>query len=153
MAGVRLVELPRATMATSGNQELDRIDQWFSRIDRERQDPFFPRDFMYFDQEAQRLVWYYALPAGVTETEGFATEAFDGGLYAAAVSRDQDDKDGERVYREVREWVESSGCLELDECPGRYALFHVITSERAFQVLGYRQLDIYVPVRAKEAEQ
>lgn len=151
MNGIRVVELPRARMVSSGDQELDGFDQWFSRIDRERKDRFFPRDFMWYDAGAKRLVWYYALPDGVDDTGGYETVEFPGGLYAAAVSRDQDDQDGERVYREVKEWVQGSGCFEVDERPGRYTLFHVITSDAAFRAMGYRQLDLYIPVRVTES--
>ncbi|MDF2630821.1 MAG: transcriptional regulator, partial [Symbiobacteriaceae bacterium] len=131
MDGIRIVDLPAATMVTSGDQELDAFDQWWSAVDRERKDKFFPRDFMWWDPEAERLVWYYALPEGVTDTGGFATVTFPGGLYAAAVSRDGDDQDGERVHAAIREWVKQSGCFVLDERPGRYSMFHVITSDAA----------------------
>ncbi|MFZ5824179.1 MAG: transcriptional regulator [Bacillota bacterium] len=150
MDGIRVVELPAATMVSSGEGDLAAFDQWWSTIDRQRKDRFFPRDFMWFDPEATRLVWYYALPDGITDTGGYESVAFPGGLYAAAISRDQDDQDGERVYQAVREWVKSSGCFALDERPGRYTMWHVITSDVAFRAMGYRQLDLYVPIRVVE---
>ena len=55
-----------------------------------------------------------------------------------------------RVYQAVREWVKSSGCFALDERPGRYTMWHVITSDVAFRAMGYRQLDLYVPIRVVE---
>jgi hypothetical protein len=73
--------------------------------------------------------------------------AFAGGLYAVAVSRDQDDTDGERVYRAIQDWVQQTNAFVLDEQPKRPALFHVITPPAAYDKLGYRQLDIYVPIR------
>jgi len=147
MDGIRIVELPSATMATSGDRDLEGFDHWWSGVDRTRKDRFFPRDFMWFDPAANRLVWYYALPDGVSDTGGYDTVEFPGGLYAAAISIDQDDADGERVYQAVREWVARSGCFALDEGAARHTLFHVITPDSAFRAMGYRQLDLYIPIR------
>ena len=68
-------------------------------------------------------------------------------VYAVAVSVDQDDADGERVYREIKEWVKTGDCFAVDESQDRHTLFHVITSDSAYQKMQYRQLDIYVPIR------
>lgn len=149
MDGIRIVDLPGAKMATSGNQDLGAFDQWWSHLDKERTDRFFPRDFMWYDPELKQLIWFYALPPGVSDTGGYETVDFPGGLYAAAVSKDQDDSDGERVYQAVKDWVQKSGCFELDERPGRYTMFHVITSDAAYRAMGYRQLDLYIPIKAK----
>jgi len=147
MDGIRIVELPSARMVTSGNQELEGFDRWWSGVDRERKDRFFPRDFMWFDPDAKRLVWYYALPDWLSDTGGYETVDFPGGLYAAAVSRDQDDKDGERVHQAVKEWVQRSGCFAVDEGSRRRTLFHVVTPDAAFRAMGYRQLDLFIPIK------
>ncbi|HWI52729.1 MAG TPA: GyrI-like domain-containing protein [Symbiobacteriaceae bacterium] len=147
MDGIRIIELPSAKMVTSGDKDLNGFDQWWSRIDRERKDRFFPRDFMWFDRETKRPVWFYALPEGVSDTGGYETVDFPGGLYAVAISKDGDDRDGERVYQLVKEWVQDSGCFALDEQPGRYTMFHVITSDTAFRAMGYRQLDLFIPIK------
>jgi hypothetical protein len=108
MEGIRIIELPPARMATSGDRELDEFDTWWSNVDKERKDRFYPRDFMWFDEEKRSLVWFYALPDGVTDSRGYDVADFPGGLYAAAISRDQDDTDGERVYAGIM------GCHQLD---------------------------------------
>jgi len=109
----------------------------------------FPHDFMSYDPERKQLIWYYALTgnAGIDPGE-FEIIDYEGGLYAAGVSVDEDDGDGTRVYNGIREWIEASGRFELDERPGHYTLFHVTTSPAAKKALGYNQLDIFVPVRA-----
>lgn len=157
--GIRLVELPKCKMVSSGfadegnpfvdGGKLSAFDKWWSALDKERTDKFFPRDFMWFDRETQRLVWWYALPNGVTDTNGFDTVDYEGGLYAARVSVEGDDEDGEAVFADIQEWVRQSDGFELDERPGHYDLFHVITPECAKDALGYRQLEIYVPIRVK----
>ena len=57
------------------------------------------------------------------------------------------DADGEQVYQRIRAWVSQSGVFSVDESPARPSLFHVITPDQAFEKLGYRQLDIYVPIK------
>lgn len=147
MEGIRIVKLPPARMVTSGEKSLEEFDNWWSEVDKERKDKFFPRDFMWFDEEEKRLVWFYALPYDETNIGEFDTIEFAGGLYAVAISKDQDDADGERVYAGIKEWVKNSGVFTLDEGPGHYTMFHVITPDEVYKALGYRQLDIFVPIK------
>ena len=102
---------------------------------------------MYHDSSVNELVWLYAMPGDDVATGHFGQCDFPGGLYAVAVSVDQDDADGERVYREIKEWVKTGDCFAVDESQDRHTLFHVITSDSAYQKMRYRQLDIYVPIR------
>ncbi|KAF0193946.1 MAG: hypothetical protein FD169_2163 [Bacillota bacterium] len=156
---VRVVELPRCSMVSSGcSTEQDpftedgllmRFDRWWSAVDAERQDKFFPRDFMWFDRERNGLVWYYAASPMPATTEGFEIIDFPGGMYAAAVARDGDDEDGNRVRKTIADWIVDSGSLEFDPSRGHSELFHVITSTAAAEALGYSQLEILVPVRPR----
>ena len=111
MEGVRLYELPACRMASSGLSSIETgmagFDQWFSAVDRERADRFYPRDFMWYDEANRGMVWYYALPPGRQDAGPFAVVDFPGGLFAAAVSVDANDTDGERVYAGIKEWVEA----------------------------------------------
>lgn len=160
MKGIRIIELPKCKMVSSGcaddenpfaeNGKLITFGQWWSALDKKRVDKFFPRDFMWFDREKKRLVWYYVLPDGVTDTGGYDVVDFEGGIYAVHISKDGDEADGEQVYAGIKEWVTQSDCFELDEYPGHYDLFHITTPEKAAELLGYNQLDIYVPVRKKK---
>jgi hypothetical protein len=144
--GIRIIELPACRMATSKGHDLGAFDQWWSALDNTRSDKFFPRDFMYFDKQAGELVWLYALPEGANSGP-YRVVDFAGGLYAAAISRDGDDADGERVMNAIKEWVKAAGCFADDESDTRPVLFHVITSDRAFEKMKFRQLDIYLPVK------
>ena len=159
MEGIRIVELPRCRMVSSGAADagdpfaedgrLMTFSRWWSALDEKRADKFFPRDFMWFDRVMGRLLWYYALPEGVTDTGGYEVVDYEGGLYAAHTARDGDDSDGERVFAAIREWVAQSGWFELDERPGHYDMFHVITPKVAAEAMGFSQLDIYVPIKPK----
>ncbi len=156
LEGIRIIEIPRVSMVSSGPGSMEalsqgKFDRWFSA----RKD-FTPQDFMWFDPERNALVWYYALTDtsrnanGAGDANDFEIVDFDGGLYAAAVSVDNDDTDGGRVYAGIQEWVAQSGCFELDERPGHYSMFHVITPPAAYELLGYRQLEIFVPIKASK---
>jgi DNA-binding transcriptional MerR regulator/predicted GNAT family acetyltransferase len=156
---VRVFSLPVCRMASSGidteplfseGGKIERFNRWFSEADRKRRDRFFARDFMWYDPQTRGTVWWYALEQGMEEPREFETVDFEGGLYASAVSRDEDDSDGERVYRGIKRWVEHSECFELDERPGHYAMYHIIGTPEIKEAMGYGQLEIYVPIRIKQ---
>jgi hypothetical protein len=144
--GVRIVELPACRMATSKGHDLDEFGRWWSALDKTRVDKFFPRDFMYYDAKAGELVWLFALPEGAS-AGAYDVIDFAGGLYAVATSKDNDDADGERVLNSIKAWVKTTGAFADDESDTRPTLFHVITPNAAFEKMGYRQLDIYLPVK------
>ncbi len=150
---VRIVEIPKTKMASSGydtgNGELEKFDKWWSEIDKNRKDKFFPRDFMCYDLHKNSLIWYYAIGEEIGDTDGFEVIDFEGGLYAAAVSKDGDDTDGMRVYNGIMDWINESGYFEVNEYPGHYHMFHVITSPLANKAMGYNQLEIFVPIKVK----
>lgn len=145
--GIRIVELPCCKMAMAAGDDLQEFDRWWSAVDKQRVDKFFPRDFMYYDSAQNQLVWLYALPPEALETCPYPLLDFAGGLYAVAVSVDQDDAEGERVYHAIQEWAKHSDHFSLDESPDRPSLFHVITSPAARAKMNRGQLDIYVPIR------
>ncbi len=158
MDGIRIVELPRCTMVSSGISTdpdlfaeggvLMRFNRWWSAIDATRRDRFFPRDFMWYDRPTKGVVWWYAVEDVPPDTNGFDVVDFEGGLYAAAASRDADEE-GAQVYDAIRSWIETSEFFEIDEREGHYDLFHVITPPEASRAMGYNQLDIYVPVKVR----
>jgi hypothetical protein len=145
--GIRVIELPACKMAVAAGAALPEFDRWWSELDKQRADKFYPRDFMYHDAQMNQLVWLYALPAAYGELCPYPLHDFPGGCYAVAVSIDQNDADGERVHQGIKAWIEASDALVVDESQDRPTLFNVITSDRAHAKLTYRQLDIYVPVR------
>ena len=143
--GIRIVELPKCRMATSKPYSLEEFDKWWMQVDRRRTDQFFPRDFMYYDKTANELIWLYPLLPG-TDAGKFGSVDFAGGLYAAAISKDRDDVDGEAVLAGIKQWVSTATSFRDAESEVRPVLFHVTTSDAAFAKLKYRQLDIYLPI-------
>jgi DNA-binding transcriptional MerR regulator len=158
---VRIVELPPCRMVTSGistepdlfapDGRLMRFNAMWSRLDARRKDRFFARDFMWYDPVTGGTAWWFALEDWMTEadTEGYGIIDFEGGIYAAAVSRDLDEHDGPRVYAGILDWITNGGCFELDERPGHYAMYHICGTPKSDKILGYGQLEIFRPVRAR----
>jgi AraC-like DNA-binding protein len=145
--GIRIIELPACRMASSQGHNLEEFDRWWTALDKERPDRFYVRDFMYYDAEAKELVWLYPYPSSEQKGVKYAAVDFKGGLYAVAISRDGDDIDGERVVSQIKEWVIATKYFQIDESAERPLLFHVTTTDCAFEKLGYRQLDLYVPIK------
>jgi hypothetical protein len=155
MKGIRVIELPDMRMATSGQKNLDEMtefNEWWSAVDKSRDDTLFPHDFMYYDEQTEKMVWNYALPHDMEDAGGFEIIDYPGGIYAVSISIDGDENnkgDGEQVYAEMKKWIKVGGVFEMDERPGHYTMFNIITPDAVYDVLGYRQLDIYVPIRIK----
>lgn len=151
---VKIVELPKCRMATSGTGErntLKRFDKMWMKLDLKRKDKFFARDFMWHDKNTNNCIWWYAVEEWVTEadTNGFKIIDFEGGIYAAAISKQEDFNDGMRVYNGINEWVNSSESFELDEHAERPHLWHVVGSPTSDSALGYRQIEIFVPIKLR----
>jgi len=85
--GIRIVELPECKMVSSNNYDLNEFDKWWSTVDKNRTDKFFPRDFMYYDTNRKQLVWLYAHPNIQEYNEKYEVVDFKGGLYAALISK------------------------------------------------------------------
>lgn len=148
---VRIIELPKCRMITSGEgdkETLRRFDILWSRLDMKRKDRFFPRDFMWWDEERNVSIWWYAIEDWVTEedTKGFEIFEFEGGFYAAGICRQDDYSDSMRVYEGIKAWVSEHESFELDERPGHRHLWHVVGPKDTNKRLGYRQLEIFVPI-------
>lgn len=102
---------------------------------------------MWFDSNKEKLIWGYCLEHGNSESHPYDEVEFEGGLYAIAVSIDENDREGERIYAGIKQWIDSQECLALDDSEGRFVLFHVISSDKIKEALGYTQLDVFVPIK------
>ena len=150
---VRIVELPKCRMATSGYDTFDKtlgdFDKWWPDYDKKRKGiSFSPLDFLWFEDGYG--VWWMAVEndAVSEDTGGYDIIDFEGGIYAAAISVDGDDDINGRVYEGIKRWIETSG-FDLDERNGHRTMCHMIITENIKKGLGYDQLDIYVPIRLK----
>jgi DNA-binding transcriptional MerR regulator len=101
--------------------------------------------------------WICAVKDGVTNADvsPFKLVDFPGGLYAMAVSIDEDNESIHKVEDKVRRWIESTN-FELDE--GRNVMFNMpylyedgrdIAYKDIEKGLGYKQMQRYFPIKLK----
>lgn len=156
MEKVRIIELPKCKVVSSGcdivgdfaaGGILDRFDKWWSEADKKRRDKFYPRDFLCYDPAKGGLVWYYAVEDSTIDTGGFEMVDFEGGLYAVATSMDGDEDDSSSVFEEIKDWVSNSQYFEVDD--SRCCMGHIITPQTAIKVMGYAQMENYIPIKIK----
>ncbi|EUJ29156.1 transcriptional regulator, MerR family protein [Listeria floridensis FSL S10-1187] len=79
---------------------------------------------------------------------------FPGGLYAMAVSIDEDDESIEKVHKKIHKWLETTN-FELDDTRSFMFNMPYLDEENLHQQdiekgLGYRQMQRYVPIKLKE---
>lgn len=158
---VRIIELPACKMVTSGpaNGEnafapegaLMRFLNWFTEIDKQRADMFYPRNFMW-SPPTGGFQWGYAVSEIPKNTGGLDVIDFPGGLYAVAISVDADGADHDRVYNGILEWVEKSGCFVLDETNERRSLGNITSPAYIKDFMGYAQMDLYFPIKIKDGD-
>lgn len=99
--GIRVIELPACKMAVAAGAALPEFDRWWSELDKQRADKFYPRDFMYHDAQMNQLVWLYALPAAYGELCPYPLHDFQAG---AMRSRSR----STRMMRMARESIRES---------------------------------------------
>ena len=155
----RLVTLPPFRAATSGVDRkfdmsetgvLGRFDRYFSAMTPTPRDSFMPRDFLFYDEEQQGMVWWWALCDGMNAGDNDVVD-FDGGYYLTYVYRDGDEQESDRLYREALDEVARSGVLELDIRPNHYPMGHIITPPDLIKAQGWAQMEAFIPVRIKRA--
>ncbi len=137
----RIMEIPACKMVSSGigtfeDGTMDRFDRWFSTLPADT----WPKDYLY--NVGEKFCWLYRWQEGMEVPAAFEVVDFPGGLYA--VTTDVDGRtDFDEMNREVRAFLAAHG-LEMDGT--RPWLGNVITPERAKKILGYCQMDYYIPV-------
>ncbi len=146
---VRIIELPSVPMARSGSADLDAFFNWAITIMYE-ESSLFPRYlFMWFNSRLNSFEWLLAIPAELPDTNGYAVFPFPGGLYAVAACKDEG-PDIERTNRLIHEWVVNSAFFDEDsgqERTGeRYDMGQMITPRNAKELMGFDQMDLYVPI-------
>lgn len=153
----RIIELPAFTAVSSGvdtafdfseNGNLGKFDAYFSAIKPLPKDSFMPRDFLFFDKEANGMVWWWALADGMNDG-GFEHVEFDGGYYLCYDYVDQDDETNGKLYNEAMKYIEESGIFELDERPNHYSMGHIITPAEVNKKQGFAVMETFIPIKMK----
>ena len=153
----RIISLPAFKAASSGVDQafdfspegiLGKFDLYFSAIEPDQRDMFMPRDFLYFDEANQGMVWIWALTEGMDDG-GYEVIDFEGGNYLTYFYQDGDDEANGILYQEALKYIEESEFLELDVRPNHYAMGHVITPAEIIKVQGWAQMETFIPVKLK----
>lgn len=153
----RIVSLPAFQAASSGVDKdfdfspegvLGKFDQYFSAIELCDRDQFLPRDFLYFDEEKQGMVWIWALSEGMDDG-GNEVIPFEGGYYLTYAYKDGDEEANQKLRDEALKYIEESDVLELDIRPNHYSMGHVITPGDIIEAQGWAQMETFIPIRLK----
>ena len=145
MQSIRIYEMPTCKMVSSGmgmfgEGNFNIFEEWFSAQKRS----LFPKDFLYWAGEG--FVWLYMFEEGMEVPPELEIIDFQGGLYAVATDIDQK-TDKELMNTEMDKFLSENG-FERDI--SRSELGNIITSPLAQEIMGYEQMDYYIPVKAKE---
>ena len=144
MQSVRVYEMPACKMVSSGlgmfgEEKFNIFDEWLSSQKR----GLFPKDFLFWAGEG--FVWLYMYEDGMNVPSEFEIIDFQGGLYAVATDIDQR-TDKELLNAEIEKFLGENG-FERDT--SRLELGNIITSPLVKKIMGYGQMDYYIPIKAK----
>ena len=144
MQSVRIYEMPVCKMVSSGTGmfgegKFNLFDKWLSSQKR----GLFPKDFLFWADEG--FVWLYMYEDGMNVPNEFEIIDFQGGLYAVATDIDQKTDKG-FMDTEIDKFLSENG-FERDTL--RSELGNIITSPLAKEIMGYEQMDYYIPIKAK----
>lgn len=153
----RMISLPNFKAASSGVDQnfdfspegvLGKFDQYFSAIKPCSRDSFMPRDFLYFDEEKQGLVWIWALSEDM-DNGGNEVIDFEGGYYLTYVYKDGDEEASGKLYKDAIQYIEDSEVLALDIRSNHYAMGHIITPPEIIKAQGWAQMETFIPIKLK----
>lgn len=153
----RVIALPAFHAASSGiDKEFDfsesgvlgKFNNYFSSIIPSARDSFMPRDFLFFDEENQGMVWWWALSDGM-DNGGNEVVEFEGGYYLTYTYRDGDEETNGRLYGEALTFIENSDVFELDARFNHYAMGHIITPAEVIKAQGWAQMETFIPIKLK----
>ena len=122
-----------------GEEKFNLFDEWLSSQKR----GLFPKDFLFWAREG--FVWLYMYEDGMNVPNEFEIIDFQGGLYAVATDIDQKTDKG-LMDAEIDKFLSENG-FERDT--SRSELGNIITPPLAKEIMGYEQMDHYIPIKAK----
>ena len=154
---IRIVDLPACRMITSGSgdkETMERFAKLWSKLDEQRKDRFFQRDFMVHvlpPEEGHPAEWWYAIEDWVSEkdTDGFEIFQFEGGLFATAMTYDWDDNITVKAYYNLMDWIAEHDKFMYDDRPGHHVMFNALGSDDTTR-LGFIQGEYYFPIKIVE---
>lgn len=155
---VRIVQLPKCKMATSGTPDntysaVWKFSDWWGEYDKKRHATnlaYAPMDFLYDDGG---FVWMMMVEDDATSEDcgGYEVIDFEGGIYAVCTSIDGDGESNELVCKKIEKWIENTGFEIRSKADGYHYMGHMINpSDEILKGLGYHQFEVFIPVKLKE---
>lgn len=153
----RIISLPPFKAASSGIDKefnfsqsgiLGKFDEYFSAIKPSERDSFMPRDFLFFDEEKQGMVWWWALSEDMDEGSNEVVD-FEGGYYITYAYKDGDEETNSKLYNKALEYVKNSNIFEVDIRQNHYAMGHIITPSEIIKAQGWAQMETFIPIKLK----
>jgi len=140
MQAIRIIEITDCKMVSSGigtfgEEKFDRFDKWFSSLP----ETMHPRDFLY--QHGSGYHWMYMYDESMDVPEEFDVIDFKGGLYAVATDIDRHTK-MRPMQKAVDKFLKANGLVRDNNRPW---LGNIISHRLAQRVMGYAQMDYYMP--------
>jgi len=156
MEKIKIIEIPTGKMISSGSFNImsdGAIMTRFSKVLEKYNKDIFPRDFLSYNPQTDKMIWYVSvnnLDAKTIDTNGFEIVDFKSGFYAVATAVDTDDNPASlgQTQQEIEEWVRQSSYFELD-LVNRQRLTSM-PAPQTKQIMGYAQLEVFVPIKVKE---
>jgi hypothetical protein len=154
----RIISLPAFNAASSGADKnfdfsptgvLGNFDTYFSDIKPSDRDNFMPRDFLYFDEEKQGMVWIFALSEDMDDG-GNEVIHFDGGYYLTYAYKDGDEETNKKFYSEALQYIKDSDIFELDVRSNHYSMGHIITPPEIIKAQGWAQMETFIPIKLRD---
>ena len=147
MQAVRIIEIPSCKVVSSGigmfgDEGFDKFDAFISSLPS----TMYSRDFLF--EDGGGLHWVLVYDDRMNIPDGLAVIDFAySGLYA--VTTDIDGRtDIAAMDKELHAFLHENG-FEQDESRPRTG--NVITPKQAEEVLGYSQMDYFMPIKAKRS--
>ena len=144
MQAIRIIEIPDCKMVSSGvgmfgEETFTAFNAWFSALPR-------TKDSRDFAAEAPGGVeWLYIYEDSMTVPERFNVVDFKGGLYAVNTDIDQR-TDIDAMDKELHAFLQENGFVQDKS---RRRMGNIITPPKAAEVMGFHQMDYYMPIKAK----
>lgn len=159
---IMVVNLPNFRAVTVGEQTWEDMfksggymNQLWEKVHLYKPIIFDCFDFLMFKED--KAEWLCAVQDGVSHTDvkPFDLIDFKGGLYALAVSIDEDDESLQKVEEKVSRWIDSTN-FEFDQersvmfnMPYLYEEGRDIANYHIEKGLGYKQMQRYFPIKLK----
>ena len=147
MQPIRIIEIPDCKMVSSGvgmfgDENFIAFDAWFSAFPRTKD----ARDFA--AEASGGVEWLYMYEDGMSVPRRFNIVEFEGGLYAVNTDIDQQ-TDIAAMDKELYAFLHKHG-FEQDK--NRRRMGNIITPPEAEKVMGFNQMDYYMPIKISEGK-